>query len=53
MSIIILLMGASFCVAVLFLAAFLWAVRTDQFEDTFTPSMRIISDDKESKTINV
>ncbi|GAB1370823.1 hypothetical protein MASR1M45_08850 [Candidatus Kapaibacterium sp.] len=49
MSVIIVLMGTSFAVAVLFLIAFLWAVRTDQYEDTYTPSMRLLNEDKESK----
>ena len=30
--------------AVLFLGAFIWAVRSGQFDDTTTPAMRIISD---------
>ncbi len=49
MSVIIVLIGVSFLVAVIFLIAFLWAVKTDQFEDTYTPSMRIIVEDKENK----
>lgn len=47
MSVIIVLIAASFSVAIIFVLAFLWAVRTDQFEDTFTPSMRILNEDKE------
>lgn len=49
MSVIIILMSASLLVAVIFLIAFLWALRTDQFEDTYTPSMRILNEDKEQK----
>jgi cbb3-type cytochrome oxidase maturation protein len=52
MSIIILLMGASLFVAVIFVIAFLWAIRTDQYEDTFTPSMRILNEEKEQKISN-
>lgn len=53
MSVIIVLMSASLSVAIIFLIAFLWAVRTDQFEDTFTPSMRILNEEKEQKISNV
>lgn len=52
MSVIILLMGASLTVAIIFVIAFLWAIRTDQYEDTFTPSMRILNDEKEKKISN-
>jgi cbb3-type cytochrome oxidase maturation protein len=45
MSVILILMLASLGVALLFLAAFIWAVRSGQFEDTCTPSMRILTDD--------
>jgi cbb3-type cytochrome oxidase maturation protein len=47
MSIIILLIVASLSVALMFLGAFLWAVKTDQFEDTVTPAIRILHDDVE------
>ncbi|MBX3044601.1 MAG: cbb3-type cytochrome oxidase assembly protein CcoS [Candidatus Kapabacteria bacterium] len=53
MSVIIVLMAASLSVAIIFLIAFLWAIRSDQFEDTFTPSMRILNDEKEQKITNV
>lgn len=46
MSVIIVLMTASFSIAVVFLIAFIWAVKTDQFEDTMTPSLRILHEDK-------
>jgi cbb3-type cytochrome oxidase maturation protein len=29
-----------------FLAAFIWAVKSGQFKDTYTPSVRIILDDE-------
>jgi cbb3-type cytochrome oxidase maturation protein len=49
MSVIILLIFFSLIVAVCFLAAFLWAVKTGQYEDKYTPSVRILFDnDKES-----
>jgi cbb3-type cytochrome oxidase maturation protein len=51
MSVILLLILASLAVALVFLAGFIWAVRSGQFEDTCTPSMRILSgDDAGAKT---
>ena len=50
MSVIIILLIASISVAGLFLAAFLWGVRTGQFEDDYSPSSRILFDDKPTKT---
>ncbi len=45
MSVIIILMSASLFVALIFLTAFLWAVKNEQYDDTFTPSLRILNDD--------
>lgn len=42
-------MGASLAIALIFLGAFLWAVRRDQFEDTFTPSLRILNEENKKK----
>ncbi|MDP4261477.1 MAG: cbb3-type cytochrome oxidase assembly protein CcoS [Bacteroidota bacterium] len=50
MSVIIVLLIASVSVASLFLAAFLWGVRSGQFEDDYSPSSRILFDDKPSST---
>lgn len=50
MSVIILLIGFSLLVATVFLFAFLWAVKNDQYEDRYTPSVRILFDnDKQNK----
>jgi len=49
MLIIILLVSASFIVALGFLIAFIWAVRSGQFEDKFTPSVRMLFDDSKSQ----
>jgi cbb3-type cytochrome oxidase maturation protein len=46
MTIIILLIGISLCIAVLFLAIFLWNMRSGQYEDTYTPSVRMLFEDK-------
>ncbi len=45
MSVIILLILASLAVALLFLGGFIWAVRSGQFDDTLTPSMRVLMDE--------
>ncbi len=49
MSVIIILLFISLFVALLFLGAFLWSVKTGQFEDDYTPSVRILFDDEISK----
>lgn len=46
MSVIIILLIASISVAGLFLAAFLWSVKSGQFEDDYSPASRILFDDK-------
>jgi len=37
-------------VAIGFLAAFLWAVKSGQYKDTFTPSVRMLFDNNENKS---
>lgn len=46
MTIIFLLIGISLLVALLFLGAFLWAVRSGQYEDTYTPAVRMLFDEE-------
>jgi len=46
MSVILILLIASISVAGIFLAAFLWSVKTGQFEDDYSPASRILFDDK-------
>ena len=48
MTIIYLLIGISVTVAALFLGAFMWAVRSGQYEDDYTPSVRMLFDDDTS-----
>jgi len=48
MYVIILLMFFSLVVAGGFLIAFLWAVKSGQYDDKFTPSIRMLFDDKKS-----
>ena len=45
MSVLMLLIPLSVAIAACFLAAFFWAVRSGQYEDTFTPALRILTDD--------
>lgn len=47
MTIIFLLIGISLTVAVTFLGAFLWATKTGQYEDTYTPGVRMLFDDED------
>jgi cbb3-type cytochrome oxidase maturation protein len=47
MSVILLLIPLSVVIAAAFLAAFIWAVRSGQFEDTCTPSMRLLTEDRQ------
>lgn len=42
MSVIFVLIGFSSFVAVMFLAAYIWAVKTGQYDDNYTPSIRIL-----------
>ncbi|MBK6506984.1 MAG: cbb3-type cytochrome oxidase assembly protein CcoS [Ignavibacteria bacterium] len=49
MSVILVLIGASLIVATGFLLAFIWSVKNDQYEDRFTPSVRMLFDEDESR----
>ena len=48
MSVIFLLIPLSILIAACFLGAFIWAVRSGQYEDTCTPSMRLLLEEKKS-----
>ena len=52
MSVIILLIGFSILIAGGFLAAFIWSVKKGQYDDDYTPSIRILFDDKPKKEKN-
>lgn len=45
MKVIFILIAASLLVASGFLVAFLWAVHNGQYDDDYTPSVRILFDD--------
>lgn len=46
MSALYLLIGTSMLVAIGFLGSFLWAVRKGQYEDDYTPSVRMLFEDE-------
>jgi cbb3-type cytochrome oxidase maturation protein len=44
--VIFILIGVSLFVAIGFLVAFIWSVKSGQYEDDYTPSVRILFDDE-------
>ncbi|MGB5894292.1 MAG: cbb3-type cytochrome oxidase assembly protein CcoS [Ignavibacteriaceae bacterium] len=50
-SVIVILIAASLIVALSFLIAFLWAVKSGQYKDTYTPSVRILFDNNENDSV--
>lgn len=52
MTIIFPLIGISLLVALLFLGGFLWAVRSGQYDDAYTPSVRMLFDDEPDEPTN-
>jgi cbb3-type cytochrome oxidase maturation protein len=46
MGIIALLIIISLTIALMFLGIFLWSMRSGQYDDTYTPSVRMLFDDK-------
>ncbi len=46
MSVLIILILVSLAVALCFLVAFFWSVKSGQYEDDYTPSIRMLVDDK-------
>jgi cbb3-type cytochrome oxidase maturation protein len=49
MSVVFVLVFAAIILAGAFLIAFIWSVRNGQYEDTYTPSVRILFDDPQMK----
>lgn len=49
MEVIYLLIGFSLLVALIFLGLFIWAVKSGQFDDQYTPSIRMLFDENKSK----
>jgi cbb3-type cytochrome oxidase maturation protein len=46
MNIIVILICISLSIALAFLGVFLWAFTSGQYEDTYTPSIRMLFEDK-------
>ena len=52
MSVLFVLIIVSLTVAAGFLGAFIWSVKNGQYEDGYTPSVRMLFDDELKKTEN-
>jgi cbb3-type cytochrome oxidase maturation protein len=50
MGVIVVLIGFSIVVAAGFLIAFLWAVKSGQYDDDVSPSIRILFDNEDNKS---
>lgn len=49
MSVLFVLIGVSMLVAGGFLIGFLWAVKKGQYDDSYSPAVRILFDDQEKE----
>lgn len=49
MNILYFLIGCSIFIALIFLAAFIWASKSGQHDDTYTPSVRILFDEEQEE----
>jgi cbb3-type cytochrome oxidase maturation protein len=49
MSVIVILISISIIIAVGFLVAFLWNMKSGQYDDTYGPSVRMLFDTKPKK----
>ena len=49
MSVILILLSASLCIAIGFLISFLWSVKSGQYDDDYTPSVRMLFEEKNSE----
>lgn len=52
MSALFIMIGASLLLALGFLIAFIWAVKKGQYEDDYSPSVRILFDNPPSDSDN-
>lgn len=52
MSALYVLIGISLTVAIFFLGAFIWSVRKGQYDDDYTPSVRMLFDNEKNKPKN-
>jgi len=51
MTIIILLILISLTMALIFLGIFYWSMKSGQYDDTYTPSVRMLFEDKKKETV--
>ena len=51
MSVVFVLVFAAIIMAGAFLIAFIWSVKNGQYEDTYTPSVRMLFDDPPVKKV--
>jgi cbb3-type cytochrome oxidase maturation protein len=49
MGVIALLILISLSIAILFLVIFYWSIKSGQYDDTYTPSIRMLFEDKKKK----
>ncbi|MGB1039506.1 MAG: cbb3-type cytochrome oxidase assembly protein CcoS [Flavobacteriales bacterium] len=49
MNILFVLIGISITIAIIFLLLFTWAVKSGQYEDDYTPSIRMLFDENKPK----
>ncbi|MBL7858770.1 MAG: cbb3-type cytochrome oxidase assembly protein CcoS [Cyclobacteriaceae bacterium] len=49
MGIIVILILISLTIAIVFLAIFFWNMKSGQYDDTYTPSIRMLFEDKKKK----
>lgn len=50
MSAIYILISVSFLVAIGFLVAFIWSIKNGQYDDDYSPSVRMLKEDKKPKS---
>ena len=48
MAIIVVMIAISLAIAITFLIIFFWNMKSGQYDDTYTPSVRMLFDDKTS-----
>jgi len=53
MEVLFVLIGFSLLVALFFLASFMWAVKTGQYDDRYTPAVRMLFDDARPSDSNL
>lgn len=52
MGMIYIMLIVSLCLAVFFLGIFLWAAKSGQYDDDYSPSVRMLFEDEKKSNIN-